>query len=70
MRIAHFSGEALSYDVKEKKIESMIVRAFDPTKSVAGCFKFRNKIGLDMALEALRDCYRRKRPRWMNCSWQ
>jgi predicted transcriptional regulator of viral defense system len=61
MRIVYFSGEALSYGVKEKKLEGMIVRVFDPAKTVADCFKFRNKIGLDVALEALRDCYRRKK---------
>ena len=61
LRIVHFSGEALSYGVKEKKLEGMIVRVFDPAKTVADCFKFRNKIGLDVALEALRDCYRQKK---------
>jgi len=61
MRIVHFSGEALSYGVKEKKLEGTIVRVFDPAKTVADCFKFRNKIGLDVALEALRDCYRQKK---------
>ena len=61
MRIVHFSGEALSYGVKEKKLEGMIVRVFDPAKTVADCFKFRNKIGVDVGLEALRDCYRRKK---------
>jgi predicted transcriptional regulator of viral defense system len=61
MRIVHFSGEALSYGVTEKKLEGVIVRVFDPAKTVADCFKFRNKIGLDVALEALRDCYRQKK---------
>jgi len=61
LRIVHFSGEALSYGVKEKKLEGTIVRVFDPAKTVADCFKFRNKIGLDVALEALRDCYRQKK---------
>jgi predicted transcriptional regulator of viral defense system len=61
LRIVHFSGEALSFGVREKKLEGMIVRVFDPAKTVADCFKFRNKIGLDVALEALRDCYRQKK---------
>jgi len=60
LRIVHFSGAAFSYGVREKKLEGTIVRVFDPAKTVADCFKFRNKIGLDVALEALRDCYRRK----------
>jgi len=61
MRIVHFSGEALSYGVNEKRLEGMIVRVFDPAKTVVDCFKFRNKIGQDVVLEALRDCYRRKK---------
>jgi predicted transcriptional regulator of viral defense system len=61
LRIVHYSGEALSYGVGEKKLEGAIVRVFDPAKTVADCFKFRNKIGLDVALEALRDCYRQRK---------
>jgi predicted transcriptional regulator of viral defense system len=41
-----------------KKREGITVRVFDPAKTVADCFKYRNKIGLEVALEALRDCYR------------
>ena len=61
LRIVHFSGKALSYRVEEKKIEGVNVRVFHPAKTVADCFKFRNKIGLDVALEALRDCYRQRK---------
>ena len=58
MRIVHFSGKALSYGVEDKKLEGVTVRVFGPAKTVADCFKYRNKIGLEVALEALRDCYR------------
>lgn len=61
MRVVHFSGKALSYDVEEKKLEGVAVRVFGPAKTVADCFKYRNKIGLDVALEALRDCYRQRK---------
>jgi predicted transcriptional regulator of viral defense system len=61
LRIVHFSGKALSYGVEDKKIEGVNVRVFHPAKTVADCFKFRNKIGLDVALEALRDCYRKRK---------
>ena len=44
-----------------EELEGMIVRVFDPAKSVADCFRFRNKIGLDVAREALRNCYRQKK---------
>ncbi len=61
MRIVHFSGAALSYGVTEKKLGGVIVRVFDPPKTVADCFKFRSNIGRDVALEALRDCYRQRK---------
>ena len=61
LRIVHFSGPALSYGVEEKKVEGVNVRVFHPAKTVADCFKFRNKIGLDVALEALRDCYKQRK---------
>ena len=44
-----------------KDVEGVAVRVFNPAKTVADCFKYRNKIGLDVALEALRDCYRRRK---------
>ena len=39
----------------------MPIRVYGPAKTVADCFKFRNKVGLDVALEALRDCRRRRK---------
>ena len=42
-------------------MEGVPVRVFDPAKTVADCFKYRNKIGLDVALESLRDCYRQRK---------
>ncbi len=55
------SGRALTEGVEERVIEGVKVRVYGPTKTVADCFKFRNKIGLDVALEALRDYRRRRR---------
>ena len=60
-RIVHFSGEALSYGGEEKKREGITVRVVSPAKTVADCFKYRNKIGLEVALEALRDCDRQRK---------
>jgi hypothetical protein len=37
------------------------VKVYGPAKPAADCFKYRNKIGLDVALEALRDCWRRRK---------
>jgi predicted transcriptional regulator of viral defense system len=61
IRIVRFSGEALSSGIEEHKVEGVVVRVYSPAKTVADCFKFRNKIGLDVALEALRDCYRSRK---------
>jgi predicted transcriptional regulator of viral defense system len=47
----HLSGHALTSGVEEHRIEGVPVRVFTPAKTVADCFKFRNKIGLDVALE-------------------
>lgn len=33
----------------------------DPARTVVDCFTYRNKVGLDVALEALRDCWRKKK---------
>ena len=61
LRIVRFSGPALTSHVQERKIEGVKVRFYDPAKTVADCFKYRNKIGLDVAIEALRDCWRKKK---------
>lgn len=61
VRVVHLSGEALTSGIEEKKIGSVTVRVYCPAKTVADCFKFRNKIGLDVALEALRDCWNKRR---------
>jgi hypothetical protein len=42
-------------------VEGVTVRVYSAAKTVADCFKFRNKIGLDVAIEALKDCLRQKR---------
>lgn len=56
LRIVRFSGDALSYGVVVQEIEGVTIRVYSPAKTVADCFKYRNKIGLDVAMEALRDC--------------
>jgi predicted transcriptional regulator of viral defense system len=61
VHIVRFSGEALSFGIEKKHISGLGIRVFNPAKTVADCFKFRNKIGMDVALEALRDCYRQKK---------
>jgi predicted transcriptional regulator of viral defense system len=55
VRIVLFSGKALTEGVEEHTIEGVRVNVYSAAKTVADCFKYRNKIGLDVALEALRD---------------
>lgn len=56
IRFVHFSGEAFGSGIETIEIEGVPVKIYCPAKTVADCFKYRNKIGLDVALEALRDC--------------
>lgn len=60
LRIVRFSGEALTAGIGEHEVEGVSVKVYSPAKTVADCFKYRNKIGLDVALEALRDCWRKR----------
>jgi hypothetical protein len=55
------SGPALHFGRKEYSISGATLRVFSPAKTGADCFKFRSKIGLDVAIEALKECRRRKK---------
>jgi predicted transcriptional regulator of viral defense system len=61
LRLVRFSGEALTEGVEHHMIEGVEVRVYSPAKTIVDCFKYRNKIGLDVALEALRECRRERR---------
>ena len=60
VRILRFSGKALSEGVETHRIEGVKVKIYNKAKTIADCFKYRNKIGLDIALEALKDCRQRR----------
>ena len=60
VRVLRFSGRALAEGVEVHQIEGVPVRVTSVARTVADCFKYRNKIGLDVALEALKE-YRRTR---------
>lgn len=61
MRIVRFSGKSLTEGVDEHNVEGVPVRIYSPAKTVADCFKYRNKIGMDVALEALREVIRERK---------
>ena len=61
LEFVRFSGRALSEGVEVRTIEGVKVRMTNPARTVADCFKYRNKVGQDVALEALRDPWRQKK---------
>jgi predicted transcriptional regulator of viral defense system len=64
LRIVRFSGRARTFGVEQHVVEGIAVPVTSRAKTVADCFKYRNKIGLDVALEALKE-YLGKRGRSM-----
>lgn len=61
LRTLRFSDASLTAGVETRQIDGAEVRVTCVAKTVADCFKFRNKIGLDVALEALREARRAKK---------
>ncbi len=59
--IVRFSLGALRYGVELHRIAGVELRVTSPAKAVADCFKYRNKIGLDVTVEALREGWRERR---------
>jgi predicted transcriptional regulator of viral defense system len=55
LRVVRFSGPGLTYGVESRHILGVPVRLTSPARTVVDCFRYRGKIGLDVALEALRD---------------
>jgi predicted transcriptional regulator of viral defense system len=49
------SGEAMTAGVESANVAGASVRVFGVAKTVTDCFKFRNKLGQDVALEALNE---------------
>jgi predicted transcriptional regulator of viral defense system len=61
LRVVRYSGAALTEGVESHRLEGRTVRVYGVAKTLADCFKYRNKIGLDVALEALREAWRARR---------
>lgn len=60
VRIVRFSAQMLRYAVVTRKIQGVSVRITTPARTVIDCFRYRKTVGLDVAIEALRDTLRRK----------
>lgn len=61
IRVVRLSGGSLTQGIQQVEIDGVKVPVYDAAKTVADCFKFRNKIGLDIALEALREAWRERK---------
>lgn len=61
LRVVRLSDAALTAGVETHPRQTTALRVYNPAKTVADCFKFRNKVGLETALEALHDCWRKRR---------
>ena len=61
MRVARFSGPAFTDGVETHRIEGDAVRVYGVAKTLADLFKYRNRVGLEVALEALREAWRTRR---------
>jgi predicted transcriptional regulator of viral defense system len=59
--IVWLTGKAFSVGVESHDVQGVPVKVYSPAKTVADCFKFRNRIGTDVAVEALRETLREKR---------
>ena len=58
LRIVRFSGPMLTYGVVHRSALGVPFRITSPARTVVDCFRYRNKLGLDVALEALHDVLR------------
>lgn len=61
LRVVRYTGAALTQGVEPHRIEGQTVRVYNVAKTLADCFKYRSKIGVDVALEALREAWRARR---------
>lgn len=61
IRFVRFSGWAMTEGVERYPIQSVKVRLTNPARTIVDCFRYRNKIGLDIAMEGLREGIRRRK---------
>ncbi len=69
IKTVRFSGEALTSGINFHTIDGVKVPVYNPAKTIADCFKYRNKIGLDIAIEALKEGWKDKKFN-MNDMWK
>ncbi|MDQ6827308.1 MAG: type IV toxin-antitoxin system AbiEi family antitoxin domain-containing protein [Gemmatimonadota bacterium] len=61
LRIVRFSGRALTMGVERHIVDGVKIAVYGPAKTVADCFKYRRKVGTDVAIEVLQEVWRSRR---------
>jgi len=61
LNLTYVSDPAYSFGIQKHVINGVLVKIYSPAKTVADCFKFRSKVGLDVAIEALRTARRSRK---------
>jgi len=60
LEIIRLTGDGFEYGIEKHRIDRVTVKVYSPSKTVADCFKFRNRIGNAIAIEALKDAWRNR----------
>jgi predicted transcriptional regulator of viral defense system len=60
-KLTYVSEPAYSFGIEEHVISGVTVKIYSPAKTVSDCFKFRSKVGIDVAIEALREVWRSRK---------
>jgi predicted transcriptional regulator of viral defense system len=61
VRVVRVAPEMFDVGVEAHRVEGQTIRVYGVARTIADCFRFRNKVGLDVALEALAEAWRAKR---------
>lgn len=61
IRVVHYSKATFKFGIQIHSVAGGKLRVYSPAKTVADCFKFRSKIGMETAIQALRSCFREKK---------
>lgn len=61
LEIVRLTGLAFTFGIEQHVVDRVTIKVYSPAKTGADCFKFRNKVGLDVALEALREVMRSRK---------
>ena len=69
IRVVHFSGETFDFGITEQSVEGGKIRVYSPAKTVADCFKFKGRVGTELAIHALREAVQRRKAT-MDELWQ